>query len=487
MKHFKQYINGQFEEGENSFATLNPATEKPWATVASASMDDVNRAVACAKDAFAKSWSNLLPTERCAYLFKLADLIEDNVEILANIETKDTGKIIRETKSQIQYIAQYYRYYAGLADKIHGAVLPIDKPDMQVTVHREPLGVVAAIIPWNSQLFLSAIKLAPGLAMGCTFVVKASEEAPAFLLEFARLIDEACFPAGIVNIITGYGDDCGKTLTQHPDIAKIAFTGGVNAARHIVQNSSHNLAKVSLELGGKSPFVVFADADIESAINTQIAGIFAASGQSCVAGSRLIIEKSIKQDFLKRLKEQSAKIVIGEPHKMETEFGPLCTKKQLDTIHDKVQKTLALGAELILGGTPTNGKGYYYPPTILDCSDVADSPTVTDELFGPVLSVLTFETEEEAIKLANQTAYGLAGGVFTQNLSRGHRMSKAIHAGIVWVNTYRVISPLAPIGGYGLSGYGREGGIDAALEYTVTKTVWVKTSDDVIGDPFIMR
>ena len=487
MHHFEQYINGQFESGKNRFETLNPATEKAWATVARASVDDVNRAVQSAKDAFHNTWGNLLPSIRSTYLLRLADLIENNVDTLAEIETADTGKIIRETKSQIQYIAQYYRYYAGLADKIHGAVLPIDKPDMQVTIHREPVGVVAAIIPWNSQLFLSAIKLAPGLAMGCTFVVKASEEAPAFLLKFAKLIDQAGFPNGVVNIITGYGEDCGKVLTQHPDISKIAFTGGVETARHIVNNSSHNLAKVSLELGGKSPFIVFDDADIESAVNAQIAGIFAASGQSCVAGSRLIIAKSIKDKFLQSLKDRAEKIVIGDPDKMETEFGPLCTKRQLENIHTKVKESISLGADLILGGKPINGIGYYYPPTILDCSNISNAPTVVHELFGPVLSVLTFETEDEAIRLANDTKYGLASGVFTNNLTRAHRMTKAIHAGIVWVNTYRAISPLAPIGGHGLSGNGREGGLEAALDYTTTKAVWLRTSDDVIGDPFVMR
>ena len=487
MEHFQQYINGKFENGTAKMDCINPATNTVWASVARANTDDVNRAVSSAKYAFENTWSQMLPTQRKTYMFKLADLIEQNVQRLAEIETRDTGKIIRETKSQIAYIAQYYRYYAELTDKIQGKIVPIDKPHMQVTIHREPIGVVVAIIPWNSQLFLSAIKLAPGLASGCTFVVKASEIAPAFLLEFAKLIDKAGFPKGVVNIISGYAQDCAKPLTKHPNIAKIAFTGGPKTAKHIVSNSSHNLAKVSLELGGKSPFIVCDDADIKSAVNAQIAGIFAASGQSCVAGSRLIVSQDIKKTFLDTLIQQAQKIVIGCPEKMETEFGPLCTPQQLEKIDTIVQNSIKQGAKLLLGGKPMDGKGFYYPPTILDCSASQHAECVVQELFGPVLSVLTFKTEQQAITLANDTEYGLACGIFTKDLTRAHRMSKAIKSGIVWMNTYRAISPMAPIGGYGLSGHGREGGLDAVLEYTTTKTVWLRTSDDAILDPFVMR
>ncbi|WP_312794627.1 aldehyde dehydrogenase, partial [Tianweitania sp.] len=396
------------------------------------------------------------------------------------------GKIIRETRAQIAYVADYYRYYAGLADKIEGATLPIDKADMEVWTRREPVGVVAAIVPWNSQLFLSAVKIGPALAAGCTLVVKASEDGPAPMLEFARLIHEAGFPAGVVNVITGFGPSCGSELTRHPGIAHIAFTGGPSTAAHVVRNSAENLASTSLELGGKSPFIVFADADLESAANAQVAGIFAATGQSCVAGSRLIVEASVKDAFLSALKKKAEAIRIGAPLDMATEVGPLCTGRQRDHIDQLVQASIQAGAKLVTGGIVRGGEGFYYPPTILDCDGVS-SPSFETELFGPVLSVVSFSGEAEAISLANDTRYGLASGVFTQNLARAHRLVRAIHAGVVWINTYRAVSPIAPFGGYGQSGHGREGGIAAALDYTRTKTVWLKTSDDPFPDPFVMR
>lgn len=487
MEYFESYIDGEFVQGEASFKSLDPATEQPWVEIAEARENDVNRAVAAAKKAFHDpSWRNLNATQRGKLLYKLADLVEKNASELARLETADTGKIIRETSSQIAYVADYYRYYAGLADKIEGAVLPIDKTEMQVILKREPIGVVALIIPWNSQLFLSAVKIGPALAAGCTVVVKASEDGPTPLLAFARLVHEAGFPKGVVNIITGNGKDCGAVLSSHPDIAHIAFTGGTETARHIVRNSANNLASTSLELGGKSPFIVFADADIESAVNTQVAAVFAATGQSCVAGSRLIIQRSIKDEFLKRLKEKAEKIVIGNPQDMATEIGPLATKRQLERIEKLVADSIKAGAKLVTGGKRAKETGYYYLPTILDCDGI-DSPSLVSEFFGPVLSVVSFETEEEAVNLANDTEFGLASGVFTNRLSLAHRMIDAIHSGIVWVNTYRAVSPIAPFGGYGISGHGREGGIEAALDYTTTKTVWVRTSDAPIPDPFVMR
>jgi aldehyde dehydrogenase (NAD+) len=383
-------------------------------------------------------------------------------------------------------VADYYRYYAGLADKIEGSYLAIDKPDMDVWLRREPVGVVAAVVPWNSQLFLAAVKIGPALAAGCTLVVKASEDGPAPLLEFARLVQEAGFPAGVVNIITGFGATCGAALTRHPKVAHIAFTGGPQTARNVVRNSAENLASTSLELGGKSPFIVFADADLESAANAQVAGIFAATGQSCVAGSRLIVESSVKSRFLSILKAKAEAVKIGAPLDMTTEVGPLCTARQRDLIEEVVGRSVSAGAVLVTGGKSPDGVGFYYPPTILDCSAVK-SPSVERELFGPVLSVLSFEDEAEALRLANDTPFGLASGLFTRDLTRAHRMMKRIHAGVVWVNTYRAVSPIAPFGGYGQSGHGREGGLAAALDFTRTKTVWLRTSDDPIPDPFVMR
>jgi acyl-CoA reductase-like NAD-dependent aldehyde dehydrogenase len=487
MRKFQQYIDGRFEDGSGRFESLDPATGTPWAEMPEARNDDVDRAVDAAERALRTGpWATMTATARGKLLYKLADLVAANAPALAEIETRDTGKIIRETSAQIAYVAEYYRYYAGLADKIEGAHLPIDKPDMEVWLRREPVGVVAAIVPWNSQLFLAAVKIGPALAAGCTLVVKASEDGPGPLLEFARLVDEAGFPPGVVNVITGFGEACGSALTRHPKVAHIAFTGGPSTAAHVVRNSAENLASTSLELGGKSPFIVFADADLESAANAQIAGIFAATGQSCVAGSRLIVETSVKDRFLDVLKARAKTIEIGSPLDMATQVGPLCTLRQRQAIENVVAASVSAGAKLVAGGQAVEGPGFYYPPTIIDCDGVT-SPSVETELFGPVLSVLSFETEAQAIALANDTRYGLASGLFTQNLTRAHRMIKQIHAGIVWVNTYRAVSPIAPFGGYGHSGHGREGGLAAALDYTRTKTVWLRTSDDPIPDPFVMR
>ncbi len=487
MQRFQLYINGAFEDGEGRFESLDPATGTAWADMPEAREGDVDRAVTAAHFAlYDGPWAKMTATQRGKLIYKLADLIAANTPKLAELETRDTGKIIRETSSQIAYVADYFRYYAGLADKIEGSTLPIDKPDMDVWLKREPVGVVAMVVPWNSQLFLSAVKIGPALAAGCTMVVKASEDGPAPLLEFARLVHEAGFPPGVINIITGFGPACGAALTRHPKVAHIAFTGGPESARHVVRNSAENLASTSLELGGKSPFIVFADADLESAVNAQVAGIFAATGQSCVAGSRLIVERSIKDEFLARLKVKAEAIRIGSPLEMATEVGPLATRRQQDHVDALVKASVASGAKLVTGGIKPEGPGNFYPPTILDCDGV-NSPSMVQEFFGPVLSAVSFETEAEALALANDTVFGLASGVFTQNLAKAHRMMKGIRAGVVWVNTYRAVSPIAPFGGYGLSGHGREGGMAAVLDYTRTKTIWLKTSDDPFPDPFVMR
>ncbi|WP_064685047.1 aldehyde dehydrogenase [Rhizobium bangladeshense] len=487
MRRFQHFIDGEFSDGEAFYPSIDPATGAVWAEMPEAREADVDRAVNAAEKALYQSpWPKMTATQRGKLLYKLADLVAANAQILAELETRDTGKIIRETSAQIAYVAEYYRYYAGISDKIEGSYLPIDKPDMDVWLCREPIGVVAMVVPWNSQLFLSAVKIGPALAAGCTMVVKASEDGPAPLLEFARLVHEAGFPAGVINIITGFGASCGAALGRHPKVAHVAFTGGPETARHVVRNSAENLASTSLELGGKSPFIVFADADLESAANAQVAGIFAATGQSCVAGSRLIVERSVKDRFVALLREKAEAIRIGAPLDMATEVGPLATKRQQENIGTLVERSIASGARLVTGGRKIDGEGYYFPPTILDCDDVA-SPSLIEEFFGPVLSVVSFETEAEALRLANDTRYGLASGIFTQNLTRAHRLMKGIRAGIVWVNTYRAVSPIAPFGGFGLSGHGREGGMAAALDYTRTKTIWLRTSDDPIPDPFVMR
>lgn len=486
---FRNFIDGRFDEPSATFESIDPSTGAAWATMPAATEADVDRAVEAAHRALRTGpWATMTATARGKLLVRLGDLVVANAQRLAELETRDTGKIIRETRAQIAYVGDYYRYYGGLADKHEGSHVPIDKADMDVTIRSEPIGVVAAIVPWNSQLFLSAVKLGPALAAGCTVVLKASEDGPAPLLAFAELVQEAGFPAGIVSILTGFGHDCGRRLTSHPLVSRVAFTGGPSTARTIVKNTAENLAFTTLELGGKSPVVVFADADLDSAANAVVAGIFAATGQSCVAGSRLLVERSVKDEFMARLAQKARAIKIGDPQDAATEMGPLATLKQRDWIEKIVAESLEAGGRLVTGGVRPEGHadGFYYSPTIIEASD-QKLPCVREELFGPVLSVLAFDTEAEALALANDTPYGLASGVFTTNLARAHRMARDIRAGVVWVNTYRAVSPLVPFGGYGQSGLGREGGLDAIRDYTRGKSVWIRTSDEPIPDPFVMR
>ena len=490
MQKYKNYINGVFVESQSgsSFKSVDPSTEKEFAEICAAEEFEVNLAVESAHNAFNEKWSKVLPYQRAKYLRSIGDQLKDKAELLGTIETKDTGKLFKETKFQANYIAEYYYYYAGLVDKIEGSTLPIDKEDMHVFTSRVPLGVVAAIIPWNSQMFLTAVKLAPALAMGNTIVIKASEIAPTPLLEFAKIIDKVGLPDGVVNIITGYADTCSKILTSHPKINKIAFTGGVETAKHIVKNSAENLSQLSLELGGKSPVVVFKDARKDNAINGIMASIFGATGQSCIAGSRLYLQEDIYQDYLDELKKRTKAIKIGDPLSTTTQLGPLATLKQLKNIQEKIQQTIEQGGKIIIGGKKVSSfkNGYYFEPTIIEC-DNHNLPVAENELFGPVLSVMKFKNEDQAIQLMNDNSFGLAAGIFTENNGIAMRVSKAVQAGIIFVNTYRLISPVAPFGGFKNSGYGRESGLEVMKDYSNIKTTWISTSTEPLSDPFNIR
>ncbi len=489
IENFKMYIDGEWVDSSSGkkIETLNPENNEIWATVPEANEKDVNKAVKSAQRAFENNWSKLHPRDRAKYLRLIADQLRANAEHLGKIETIDTGKLYRETKNQANYIAEYYDYFAGLADKVEGTVVPIDKPDMQVTTTRIPIGVVAAIIPWNSQMLLTAVKLAPALAMGNTVVIKASELAPVTLLEFAKLIEKAGVPKGVINIITGLGEPCGKALTTHDLIERIAFTGGPETAKHIVKNSAENLSQVSLELGGKSPVVVFDDADQENALNGITAGIFGASGQSCIAGSRLYLQSKIYEEFLKKLIAKAEKIKLGGPMDKDTQMGPLNSFKQLETIEKNIKATIEQGGKIRCGGkrSSISNKGFYFPATIIECEN-HNLPVAENELFGPILSVMKFENEKEVIEKMNDNKYGLSSGVYTSNFARGLRVSKAVRAGIVFINTYRLISPMAPFGGIKDSGYGKEAGIESIKEYTRIKTTWYNSSDKPMTDPFTM-
>ncbi len=491
MKHYQMYIDGQWCDAVDgaTLESVNPATGEIWATAAVAGETEVKRAVAAAQRALSEGpWAKMTATQRGKMLHRLGDLIGEHAQHLGEIETIDSGKLAKETRAQTGYVSDYYYYFGGLADKIQGATLPIDKPDMHVFTKRVPIGVVAAVVPWNAQMFLTATKIGPALAAGNTVVLKASEVAPAPMFEFAKIVEMAGFPPGVINVITGFGEPCGRMLTSHPDVARVAFTGGPETARHIVRNTAENFAVVSLELGGKSPIIVFEDADLESAVNGAIAGNFGATGQSCVAGSRVFIQSSIREKFLEKLVERAKLIQIGDPLADETQVGPLATQEQYDHISESVNDAVNEGAKLLFGGKRPDGFdcGWYYTPTILDCPN-QQIRTVREEMFGPILSALSFDTEEEAIKLANSSDFGLGSGVFTSNVARALRVSDAIRSGIVWVNTYRVISPIAPFGGFKNSGPGRESGVDTIYDYTRTKTVWINTSSEPMANPFIMR
>ncbi len=492
LEKLSMYIGGEWTGPASGdyFESFNPFTGKPWSLVPRGNAEDANRAVAAAKKAFTSGeWPTLNATQRGHLLRKLGDLIARDAERLAEIEVKDNGKLIAEMGMQLKYAPQWYYYFAGLADKIEGAVLPIDKPETFTYTRHEPLGVVAMIIPWNSPLLLTAWKLAPALAAGNTAIIKPSEFTSASALAFVKLVEEAGFPPGVVNVVTGFGAEAGEPLVIHEDVAKVAFTGGVKSGTHVYQRAAETLKKVSLELGGKSPNIVFADCNMENAVKGAISGIFAATGQTCIAGSRLLVEKSIHNEFVDKLITFAKTAQMGNPMSLDTQVGPVTTMPQYEKILSYLDVAKEDGAECVLGGTkaerPECGDGWFVEPTIY--TGVNNKMRIAqEEVFGPVLSVIPFEDDDEAIEIANDVVYGLAAGVWTSSIPRAIELPKRIQAGTVWVNTYRAVSYVAPFGGYKRSGLGRESGQDAINEYMQTKTVWISTASET-PNPFVMR
>ncbi|MFT8775330.1 MAG: aldehyde dehydrogenase [Gluconacetobacter liquefaciens] len=489
---YRQYIDGAFvdSDGKSWIDSDNPVTGTVWARVPDGTASDVDRAVRAATAAFTTGpWATMRPTARGALLRRLGDLIEQNADWLARVELQDNGKLIAELSMQMRYMAQYYYYYGGLADKVGGSVIPSDKPGIFNFTTYAPCGVVACIMPWNSPLPLTSLKLAPALAAGATVVLKPSEFTSASLLEFVKLVELAGFPPGVVNVVTGRGAVTGDALVCHPGIQRIAVTGGPEAGRIITEKAARHMKRVTLELGGKSPNIVFADADMDQAVKGAVAGIFAASGQTCVAGSRLLLQDSIHDAFLERLVDFIRDVRFGSPADPATQIAPISTRPQFEKIRSYVDIAQQDGARLVAGGKPRAVPGFpnglFFEPTIF--ADVTNDMRIArEEVFGPVLSVLRFRDEEDAIRIANDTEFGLAAGVWTESLRRGILMSERLRAGTVWVNNYRSTSTTSPFGGFGMSGVGREGGIAGMMEYLETKSVWISTTAE-IPNPFVRR
>ncbi len=434
-------------------------------------------------------WPKLNPSRRGALLRRLGDLVAEHANALAEVEVRDNGKLFAEMGGQTAYMAHWFHYYAGLADKIEGAVIPVDKAEMFNYTRHEPLGVIGAIVPWNSPLLLATWKMAPALAAGNTMVIKPSEYTSASTLEMMKLVEQAGFPPGVVNVVTGFGADVGVPLVEHPRVAKIAFTGSDGTGQKIYEAAARGLKRVTMELGGKSPHIVFDDAELDNAAKGVISGILAATGQTCVAGSRLLVQESIHDQFVDRLVAMFKTAKMGDPMSPDTQVGPIANKPQLEKILKYIDIAKSEGAEAVVGGgrasRPECGDGWFVEPTIF--KGVKNSMRIAqEEVFGPVMAVIPFKDEEEAIAIGNDVVYGLAAGVWTQSMRRSLMMAERLQAGTVWVNTYRTNSYMSPFGGYKRSGFGREGGKDMIYEYLQTKSVWISTATDV-PNPFVQR
>ena len=491
MERYKLFIDGDWCDPVSNewFETTEPFSGLAWAEIPRGTQGDADLAVEAAHRAFlSPEWAGLTATQRGALLRRLAELIESNVDRLGAIEQRDNGKLMAEVSGQVRNVAQWFHYYAGLADKVQGAVVPINKADVFNYVKYEPLGVVVAITPWNSPLALTTWKMAPALAAGNTIVIKPSEYTSASILELAKLAHEAGFPRGVVNVVTGFGGEVGEPLVRHRLTAKVAFTGGDIGGQRVNEAAAPGLKKVTLELGGKSPNIVFDDADLDQAVKGAISGVFGASGQTCMAGSRLLVQKTIHDAFVGKLVAAAGEARIGDPSSMETQIGPIATRPQWEKILRMIDMAKAEGAVCALGGHalsgPEYGQGQFVAPTIFT-GVRNDMRIAQEEVFGPVLCVIPFEDEEDALRIANDVEFGLAAGVWTRDLHRAMHCVDRLRAGTVWVNNYRSTSFTTPFGGYKRSGLGREGGVEAIKEYLQTKSVWITTKPNR-ANPFVL-
>lgn len=490
LPHFDHWVDGRSmaPAGGEYLPSDNPYSGQTWAMVARGNAADAHAAVASAQRAFeAGAWPAMTPSERGRLLWQLGGLIIANADRLAEVEQADNGKLMAEVRAQVRYMGDYFKYYAGLADKVQSAVIPTDKKGVFAYTKYEAKGVVAIITPWNSPLTLTSWKLAPALAAGCTAVVKPSEFTSGSMVALARLITEAGFPPGVVNVVTGYGPEVGEALVTHPQVVHVGFTGGTQAGRRIYEMAARGLKTVTLELGGKSPNIVLDDADLDQAVKGAVSGIFAATGQSCQAGSRLLLQSGIHDAFVQKLIAFVAEARLGDPTAPDTQIGPVATRPQFEKVLSYIDIAQAEGATLAFGGKarPDLGAGQFVEPTIFT-GVRNDMRIAREEVFGPVLSVIRFDTEDEALRIANDTDFGLAAAVWTRDLRRAMLFTDKLKAGTVWVNNYRATSFTSPFGGYKDSGIGRESGIDTIKEYLHTKCVWMSSDLDV-PNPFIRR
>ena len=485
LKEFRLFIDGKSVDSVSgrTFLSENPYTGAPWARVADGTPEDIDAAVAAARTAFNGEWGHLTGFQRAAIMRRCAEALDANAERLAQLEVNDSGKLMREMSGQMAGLSSWFNYFSGLADKLEGSTVPLANPSYFAYTSKEPVGVVGAITPWNSPLLLLTWKLAPLLAAGNVCVAKPSEHSPASTVAFAEILHDAGLPAGVLNVVTGWDRSTGEALSTHPGIDKVAFTGSTATGIAVAKAAIENVNRVSLELGGKSAQTVFPDADLDAAANGIVAGVFAATGQTCMAGSRLIVHESVADELVAKVVARAETIQLGDPNDPATEMGPVANRPQYEKVLGYLRIAAEEGGTFVAGGEAASELGgLFVKPTVITGVS-PESTVVREEIFGPVLSVYTFSEEAEAVLLANGTEYGLAGSVWTKDIHRAHRVAAQIRAGSIWVNAYRVVAPNMPFGGFGRSGLGRENGIAAVEEYLETKSVYIELTGE-LRDPF---